>query len=306
MPGRVIDISQDRRHLALHRGFLVVSQGGDEVGRVPLDELEAVIASGHGITHSSNLLAALAERGVPFVLCASNHSPVGMLLSVDGNYQQGKRLAAQGSAKRPLQKRLWQQLVQAKLRHQAAVLEALQLPSAPLGSLVAKVRSGDPENIEAQGARRYWPLLFGKNFRRDRGGEDQNRLLNYGYALLRSGIARGVVAAGLHPGLGIHHHNGFNALCLVDDLIEPWRPLIDLRVKALVDAGTIAVDADTKRQLADVLYTDLVLPDGRTPVLSAMQSLATSLAQVYLGERSELQLPIALDRKALRSLRRLP
>jgi CRISPR-associated protein Cas1 len=306
MPGRIIDISQDQRHLALHRGFLVISHQHEELGRVPIDDLEAVIACGHGITHSSNLLAALSERGIPFVLCASNHSPVGMLLSVDGNYQQGKRLAAQAAAKRPLQKRLWQQLVRAKLLHQAEVLETLGQPKAPLATLVAKVRSGDPDNIEAQGARRYWSLLFGSVFRRDRNADDHNRMLNYGYAILRSGVARGVVAAGLHPGLGLHHRNGYNPMCLVDDLIEPWRPLIDLRVKTLLDAGCTEVDSDTKRRLADVLYTDLALPDGCSPVISVIQSLATSLAQVYLEERASLSLPGGIDAGARNALCRLP
>ncbi len=294
MPGRIIDISQDQRHLSLYRGFMIVSHQGDELGRVPLDDLEAVIASGHGLSHSSNLLAALAERGVPFVLCASNYRPVGMLLATDGNYQQGKRLACQADARKPLNKRLWQQVVRAKLQHQADALAALGRPHVPLAALVAKVRSGDPDNVEAQGARRYWSLLFGADFRRDRDSQDHNCLLNYGYAILRACIARAIVAAGLHPGLGIHHRNPYNPMCLADDLIEPWRPCIDLRVHALVEAGYDSVDADTKRSLANVVYTDLDIAGQRSPVAGAIQGMATSLAQVYLGERDELALPNGL------------
>lgn len=295
MLGRIIDIAEEQRHLALHRGFMVVTHQGDELGRVPLDSIEAVIASGHGLSHSSNLLAALAERGVPFVLCASNYRPVGMLLATDGNYQQGKRLACQANAKKPLNKRLWQQLVRTKLQHQADALAAIGQPAAPLTALIPKVRSGDPDNIEAQGARRYWQQLFGPGFRRDRDSQDHNTLLNYGYAILRACIARAIIAAGLHPGLGVHHRNAFNPMCLADDLIEPWRPCVDLRVHALVQSGHDNVNPVTKRALAHVLYTDLLLNDQCTPIGTAMQALATSLAQVYVEERERLSLPEGLE-----------
>src|SRR5690606_29166074 len=148
-------------------------------------------------------LVALAERGAPFVLCAANHNVVGMLLSIDGNFQQAKRLDAQIAASKPTHKRLWAEIIRSKLQQQAAALEAAGAPTAPLSALAAKVRSGDPDNLEAQGARRYWGLLFGSDFRRDQDGDDLNALLNYGYTVLRAATARSVVAAGLHPTLGI-------------------------------------------------------------------------------------------------------
>ncbi len=166
MLGRIVEVADDRRHLSLFRGFLVVQRtDGDraELGRVPLDDIAAVIASAHGLSYTNNLLVALSERGAPFVLCAANHNVVGMLLSVDGNFQQAKRYDAQISASRPMMKRLWAEVVRAKLRQQAAALKVIGAPTAPLTALVAKVRSGDPGNVEAQGARRYWTLLFGED-----------------------------------------------------------------------------------------------------------------------------------------------
>ncbi|MEW8507511.1 MAG: type II CRISPR-associated endonuclease Cas1 [Candidatus Thiodiazotropha sp.] len=292
MPGRIIEIGEKCRYLSLKRGFMVISHRGEELARVPLDDLAAVIATGHGTTHSSNLLVALAERGVPFVLCADNHLPVGMLLSVDGHYHQAKRIDAQIASHLPQRKRLWQSLVKAKLTMQAAALRSLGQPHAPLTALLDKVRSGDPDNIEAQGARRYWSLLFGSEFRRDRSGDDHNKQLNYGYTILRSAVARCVIAAGLHPSLGLHHHNNYNSMRLVDDLIEPFRPLVDLRVYALVQVKQFSLDSDSKRQLARLLFHDLETKAGTTPVISCLQRLAVSLAQYYLGECRTLDLPL--------------
>lgn len=291
MIGRVIDISQDKRHLFLERGFLVVNHDGQEQGRVALDDLAAVIASGHGITHSSNLLAALAERAIPFVLCGNNHHPVGMLWAVEGNYRQSGRMDAQINAGLPLKKRLWQQIVRSKLRMQANVLECVGVPSAPLVHLSEKVRSGDPENIEAQGAKTYWSLLFGPDFRRNRDAPGVNTLLNYGYAILRSATAKAVMASGLHPGLGLHHSNALNAMRLVNDLMEPFRPLIDLRVSALEKSQRDTLEPPNKKALADVLYYDLPSTSGVTPVMASIGRLTNSLVQAYDGESKQLDLP---------------
>ena len=166
----------------------------------------------------------------------------------------------------------------------AAALEAAGAPTAPLQALVGKVKSGDPENIEGQGARRYWGLLFGPEFRRDQDGDGVNALLNYGYTILRSATARAVVAAGLHPSIGLHHSNDANAMRLVDDLMEPFRPMADLKVWQLHQAAESHVTPDTKRALVRVLYDDMPTAAGVTPVMVCMQRLATSLAQVYLAE----------------------
>lgn len=295
MIGRIVEVAEDKRHLFLHRGFMVVQEvGGDrkELGQVPLDDIAAVIANAHGLSYTNNLLVALAERGAPFVLCAANHNAVGMLWPIEGNFEQSRRIEAQIDAAKPLHKRLWAAVVRAKLEQQAATLEAIGAPTAPLSALVSKVRSGDPENIEAQGARRYWPLLFGNEFRRDQRAEGLNALLNYGYTVLRATTARAVIAAGLHPGIGLHHSHDGNPMRLVDDVMEPFRPVIDLKVWQLWRNNEQQVTPDSKRALVRTLYDDMQSDAGATPVMLCIQKLATSLAQVYLGQREKLDLPL--------------
>ncbi|MEQ1532184.1 MAG: type II CRISPR-associated endonuclease Cas1 [Sideroxydans sp.] len=295
MIGRIVEVADDRRHLFLSRGFMVVQDTEGErkeLGQVPLDDIAAVIANAHGLSYTNNLLVALAERCAPFVLCAANHNAVGMVIPIDGNYQQAKRFDAQIAAAQPLIKRLWADIVKSKLQQQAAALEATGAPSIPLSALVRKVRSGDPDNFEAQGARRYWGLLFGEDFRRDQQGGGLNAMLNYGYTVLRAATARAVVAAGLHPTIGLHHSNEGNAMRLVDDLMEPFRPMIDLKVWQLHKQGEGLITPESKRALVRTLYDDMQTSAGATPVMVCAQKLATSLAQVFMGEKDKLDLPL--------------
>lgn len=295
MIGCIVEVADDRRHLFMSRGFMVVQDTEGErkeLGQVPLDDIAAVIANAHGLSYTNNLLVALAERGAPFVLCAANHNAVGMLLPIDGNYSQGKRFDAQLEATKPTTKRLWAEVVRAKLEQQAAALEAMGGPTAPLTALANKVRSGDPDNMEAQGARRYWGLLFGDAFRRDQNAGGLNAMLNYGYTVLRAATARAVIAAGLHPTLGLHHSNDGNPMRLVDDLMEPFRPVIDLKIWQLRRGDEAEITPETKRALVRTLYDDMQTDVGATPVMVCVQKLATSLAQVYLGERDKLDLPL--------------
>lgn len=295
MLGRIVEIADDRRHLHVHRGFMVVQDTEGErkeLGQVPLDDIAAVIANAHGLSYTNNLLVALAERGAPFVLCAANHNAIGMLLPIEGNFEQSKRIEAQIAASQPTHKRLWAAVVRAKLEQQAAALEATGSPTAPLLALVRKVKSGDPDNMEAQGARRYWSLLFGDNFRRDQNDGGRNALLNYGYTVLRAATARAVIAAGLHPGIGLHHSHDNNAMRLVDDLMEPFRPIIDLKVWQLWRNEEREVTPEAKRALVRTLYDDMQSDIGATPVTVCTQKLAISIAQIYLGERDKPDLPL--------------
>ncbi|MER2511923.1 MAG: type II CRISPR-associated endonuclease Cas1 [Nitrosomonas ureae] len=295
MIGRIVEVADDRRHLFLSRGFMVVKDTEGErkeLGQIPLDDIAAVIANAHGLSYTNNLLVALAERCAPFVLCAANHNAVGMVLTIDGNYQQAKRFDAQLAASQPLKKRLWADIVKSKLQQQSDALEAAGAPFIPLQALVRKVRSGDPDNFEAQGARRYWGLLFGDDFRRDQQSDGLNAMLNYGYTVLRATTARAVVAAGLHPTIGLHHSNESNAMRLVDDLMEPFRPVIDLKVWQLHQHGESRVTPDSKRELVRTLYDDMQTSAGATPLMVCTQKLATSLAQVFMGERNKMDLPL--------------
>ena len=294
MLGRIVEVSNDKRHLSMYRGFMLVHSTGEdrqEVGRVLLDDMSALIANAHGLSYTNNLLVTLAERGVPMVLCSANHNVVGMLWPTDGHHQQAHRMEAQIACSLPVRKRLWAAIVKSKLLNQAAVLATIGAPDAPLRMLARHVKSGDQGNAEAQGARKYWGLLMGPQFRRDQLADGPNAMLNYGYTVLRAATARAVVAAGLHPSLGLHHSHDNNAMRLVDDMMEPFRPVIDWTVWQLQCQGHVVVDAVTKRALVQSLYQDLMSDSGTTPVLVAVQKLATSLAQVMVGERNTLDLP---------------
>lgn len=291
MIGRIVEIAGDGRHLSLDRGFLVVSHRGEEVGRTPIDDVSALIGNAHGLSYSNNLLVALAERACPFVLCGAHHRPVGILWPLQGHHRQAARMDGQLGASRPLRKRLWREVVRSKLCMQAAALGLYGLPEAPLRRLASKVRVGDPSNLEGQGARVYWGLLFGRQFRRDRAMDGLNAMLNYGYTILRATVARHLIAAGLHPGIPIHHANEGNPMRLVDDLMEPFRPLVDVWVRRLQAAGTEEVDTVAKRALGLLPTRSLRTDQGISPVSLVVQRSCVSLAQVYEGQRRTLDLP---------------
>jgi CRISP-associated protein Cas1 len=206
---------------------------------------------------------------------------------------QTARMRAQLDARRPLCKRLWQLVVQAKIEQQGAALEALGHRGNGLRLLARSVASGDPENVEAQAARRYWPIVFGEDFRRDRGAGGVNGMLNYGYTILRSATARAVVAAGLHPSVGIHHRNRLDDMCLVDDLMEPFRPLVDLTVRRLATGGAIEVTPEVKRALALLTGFDVPTERGTTPLIAALERLAISLGLAFESGEARLDLPVA-------------
>ncbi len=293
MPDRVVEIAEDGRHLSVSRGFLVVEAERQELGRIPLDDVGVLIVNAHGTTYSNNLLVRLAEKGAAVVLCGANHSPVAWMWPLVGHHVQAARMRAQLAASKPLAKRLWQIVIKSKIEQQAAVLQALGKPAGAFDLLIREVRSGDPDNIEAQAARRYWPLIFGPDFRRDREASGANALLNYGYTVMRSAVARAVVGAGLHPSIGIHHSNQYNDMCLIDDLLEPFRPLVDLTVARLVTSGAPEVTPDIKRQLAGLTSADMATAAGTTPLSTCLERLAVSLARAYESGTASLDLPLA-------------
>lgn len=291
MVGRIVEIASDNRYLSVKDGFLVVSHEGAEVARTPIDDVLALIGNSYGLSYSNNLLVALANRGCPFVLCGSNHRPVGILWPIEGHHRIAARLDAQMSASAPMRKRAWRQLVRSKLAMQAAVLDLFSRPSAPLRRLVGKVRSGDPSNIEGQGARNYWRLLFGEKFRRDPDAPGINGLLNYGYTVLRAVVARHLIAAGLHPNVPLHHANESNSMRLVDDVMEPYRPLVDAWVHRLVGVGTTEVNSDAKHALGRLPVRSIRTERGTSPVSLVVQRTCVSLARYYESELNALELP---------------
>jgi CRISPR-associated protein Cas1 len=292
MVGQVVEIATDGRYLSLDRGFMTISEHGDEIGRVPLDQVAAVVANAHGLTYSNNILVTLAQRGVPVILCGGNHVPAAIVWPVDGHHAQSGRMIDQASAGLPLKKRLWAQIVRAKILAQGSTLASVGAPHSGFLLLSRKVRSGDPENVEAEAARRYWPLLMGKEFRRDQDGVGKNALLNYGYAILRGGVARAVMAAGLHPGFGLMHSNRANPMLLVDDLMEPFRPIVDREVWRLSNAGVAEVDRDSKAALARIMVVDLPTRHGESPLMNCAERMVQSLARAFAGDGETLDLPL--------------
>ncbi len=299
---QIVDIATDGRHLSRDRGFLKVTQDRTEIGRVPLDQIAGVIIHAHGTTCSTSLLVELAERGAPVVLCAANHAPKSVLMPLEGYHAQGARMRAQWQAKAPLIKQAWKQIIIAKVGMQAAALDMAGEARAPLDMMIRKITSGDSTNVEAQAARYYWPRMMGPEFRRDTGASDENALLNYGYTVLRAAAARAVVAAGLHPTIGLFHANRGNAFALADDLLEPFRPLVDCAVRNIVRDCGRDVDAQAKQALARLIATDLHLGDGITPVSVALTKLATSLGQSFETGKLSLALPRLPDPLTLAGL----
>lgn len=236
-------------------------------------------------------MVELADRGTPVVLCAANHQPRAILCSLEGHHSQNKRMRAQWDAPQPLIKQAWKQVVIAKIRMQAAALAAIGTSGAPLNIIARGVQSGDNGNAEAQAARVYWPMIMGKSFRRDTGLPDVNALLNYGYTVLRAATARAVVAAGLHPTIGLFHANRSNAFALADDLMEPFRPLVDLTARSIADSAGVDVTPEAKRRMADLIALDLPLAGETSPVTVAIARLAVSLAQSFETRRLKLTLP---------------
>lgn len=288
---RIVDIATEGRHLSLHRGFLIVSADREEQGRIALDDVHALILHAHGTTWSANLVAALAERGAPIVFCGANHSPVAMTLPIDGHYAQNARFRAQWATSKPLAKQLWRRIVAAKIAMQGGLLAARNVDGAAAFPAIARrVKSGDSDNLEAQAARRYWPLLMGPDFRRDRGSPGANALLNYGYAVMRATVARAVVAAGLHPTIGINHANRTNALALADDLVEPFRPIVDALVVGMAARRVDTLSTEVKRQFARTIAFDLRIGAETSPVSLAAVRLAQSLARAFESGRPNLTL----------------
>lgn len=230
---RIIEITEIPATLKIKDGCVEIQLEKGEIHRVPPAEIEVLILGTVVVSVSGALLATLSRAGVCVVVSGDNHMPCGMLLPLEGNYVQTERFAAQSAAPLPLKKRMWQSVVAAKLRSQGELLMEVNGDDCGLLSLAGKVKSGDTDNLEARGAVIYWKKLFAEPFLRERTAPDNNSLLNYGYAVLRAMVARAICGAGLHPTVGISHHNRYNAFCLADDLMEPFRAVVDRAVREL-------------------------------------------------------------------------
>ena len=294
MTDRILDVSEAPAKLSVRDEQLVIEPARAEPATVPLSDIAVVVASHPQVRYSQAVLAGLAEHGGSFVVCDRRCLPVAMVLPLEGHYVQAERFARQAVLPLPAKKRLWRQIVQAKIAAQAATLEALHGDDYGLRALVTRVRSGDPANVEARASQRYWPRLFGEaSFRRNRDAEDQNRDLNYGYAVLRASVARAVAACGLHPSLGLHHSNRYNAFALADDLMEPFRPLVDRGVAASISEWGMrgSFDKAAKAEVLDAILRRFEHEGESRTLFDWLSRTASSLAAVCMGARRDLFLP---------------
>ncbi len=295
MSWRIIDITDSGRYLHAERQSLIVFDKSVELGRIPLRDIQSILVHALYGTYSHGLLVLLAEFNIPLVVCDKKHMPVSLLTPITNHHLQAGRIQAQAKVNKPTGKRIWQDLVRAKIKEQSRTLTKIdERASRYLSNLSKKVRSGDPQNIEAQAARFYWKKLFGETFQRDRFLPGINAHLNYGYIILRSAIARAVIAAGISPSLGVGHINSRNNFCLVDDLMEPFRPLVDRIVWQHRKKWQGDIADEAKQELAGMLQRTIRLDSGETDLFRTICQVVNSLVMVYEKKQDDIDLPSAI------------
>ncbi|MBP5241022.1 MAG: type II CRISPR-associated endonuclease Cas1 [Bacteroidales bacterium] len=266
------------------------------VKTIPIEDIGVLVIDNQQVTFTQGIMEALLENNSAVITCDSRHLPTGLLLPLSGNTTQTERFRYQIDASLPLKKQLWQQTVQCKIRNQAAVLH--QSTGAVVKNMLVwanDVKSGDSDNLEGRAAAYYWRNLFPQlpDFTRSADGISPNNMLNYGYAILRAVIARSLVASGMLPTLGIHHHNRYNAYCLADDIMEPYRPYVDKLVIDLVGEIGFAEEINTsiKMKLLQIPVTEVFIGGQRSPLMVAAQQTTASLFKCFSGELRKIAYP---------------
>lgn len=262
----------------------------------PVEDLGVVVLDNKQVTITSGLLDALLENNCAVITCDSKSMPIGLMLPLYGNTTQNERFRQQLDASLPLKKQLWQQTIQMKINNQASVLkDCVDEEVRCMRVWASDVRSGDPDNLEARAAAYYWKSLFAdiEGFTREREGIYPNNLLNYGYAILRAVVARGLVTSGLLPTLGIHHHNRYNAYCLADDIMEPYRPYVDELVFKLVQINGKVLDLtkEIKAKLLEIPTLEVKIGGKRSPLMVAVGQTTASLYKCFSGEVRRISYP---------------
>jgi CRISP-associated protein Cas1 len=268
--------------------LIIEKQEDGEVVPVPIEDIGLLILDHAQITITSGVIAKMLEKNVAIVTCDATHHPTGLMLNLDGHTLQSRQFAAQLDASLPMKKQLWQQTITAKIYNQATLLKQQNKENKFLLNLAKDVKSGDTENNEAKAAAYYWKILFPSSigFRRDRYGMPPNNMLNYGYAILRAVVARCLVGSGLLPTLGIFHRNQYNAYCLADDIMEPYRPFVDKLVCTLTDPLEPAFELtpELKRTLLTIPAMDVFIDGQKSPLMIAVQRTTSSLAKCFEGK----------------------
>jgi CRISPR-associated protein Cas1 len=275
---------------------LVVERPELPAHTVPIEDIGLVVLDHQQITISAALMAKLLENNVALITCNNTHHPTGLLLNLDGHTLQSQRFQVQLQSSVPLRKQLWQQTVEAKIRNQAAVLEQRRIENKYLLNLAGKVKSGDAGNLEARAALYYWDKFFSETlqFTRSREGAPPNNLLNYGYAIVRAMVARALVGSGLLPVMGIHHRNQYNAYCLADDIMEPYRPYVDMLVYQQVrnHGSFLELSPAMKQEFLSLPTQDVQIEEQTSPMMVAITRTTASLAKCFEGSVRKILYPV--------------
>jgi len=275
------------------RQLVIKNEDGELIATRPVEDLGFVVLENPQISITQRLLHRLAENNVAVVICDEKFLPSSLLLHLNNNYIQSERYAHQIKASEPLRKNLWQQTVKCKINNQAEVLKKLDKNPGMLPSMARRVQSGDAGHLEGLAARQYWQELFGPEFNRERYGDKPNHALNYGYAIIRAAVARALTGSGLLPTIGIQHHNKYNAFCLADDIMEPYRPFVDLLVYKLYQqlGEDLELTTDTKTKMVQLLGTNTIINQNTSPMMIAMTTTTASLVKCFEGSSRKLQYP---------------
>ena len=288
---KIVEISQSGVHLKLYHGFMVVHKDKEEIGREPISDIDCMLVYGYGVTYSHNLLVKFCEVNIPIILCGNNFMPIGFVMSTNANYERKTRLQEQIHVTLPFSKKLWQTLIKEKIRNQQIVLENADAEAKDFTYLITKVRSGDIENVEATAARKYWKRLFGKDFKRDFDLGGINSFLNFGYAILRSCVARYLIATGLDASLGLHHKNKLNTFCLADDMMEPFRPFVDNKILQMKICNADVLSPIHKKELASFLDERYVMRNETLSLQNCIKESVFSLLASYRLKKDHLKFP---------------
>ena len=294
---RIIDISE-AAYVRLKHQQLVIEKQSEIVGQLPIEDLGVLILQHPAIVLTQQLIVACQKNKVVIVFCDEKHLPYSLILPIgEGHTLHNKILKQQMAISEPTRKRLWQKIVQHKIKEQEQTLVMLNKESTRLSFLSTQVKTGDSGNCEATAAQAYWKLLFGKAFKRDADLDGVNSLLNYGYAIIRAAVARSVCGAGLHPTIGLFHTNQYNALCLADDLMEPFRPWVDYVVYQMASTNSeVTINQQSKQALLGLMSEAVLYKKKTMPFMVALNYLMADLKRCYSNEIKTLPYPLLLTR----------
>lgn len=277
-------VFESAKELSLSGGMIVITdKDSGEVVIRPIEDVQMIMVDNHSVRITIPLITKLVKHNVGIVFCDEKHMPTSMMMDLDSNTLQSKRFQHQLSATVPMKKQIWKQIVEAKIRNQSLLLEKQGKGKGVLAQYYNNVKSGDSTNREAMAAKVYWKMLMGKDFVRDRWGHAPNPMLNYGYTILRAMVARSLMNAGLLPSIGVFHRNCYNAYPLADDIMEPYRPYVDQKVKELFVNGVKDICHEAKKAFLELFYSEIPA--------NAMMLSSSTLASVYEGTDKTIVFP---------------